>query len=155
MNPHKVKIPKTLHLATNHAGRNVIPTTTNSFGPPFIDWNLLATSHVSRAAAISGMISVVIGVSPSKIIIQGEKEATTPSPPIYMCSALDACPTSFVDGLCEEQEDSSFEEVVRSFLSFMLRLTLESPHSKCPAPYHLSHYQIRSCAVFAEQTRTE
>ena len=101
------KIPKTLPLATTHANGDVIPTTTNYVAPPSIDWNLLA-SHASFAAApivaISRMIPVIIrGASPQLTIInQGEKVATTPSPTILMCSALEACSTSHVDALGKE-----------------------------------------------------
>ncbi|KAL3763780.1 hypothetical protein ACHAW5_000353 [Stephanodiscus triporus] len=101
MNPQTVKIPKTLPFATTHSDGEVIPTTTNYVAPP-LDWNLLAT-HASFAAApivaISRMISVIIGgASPQLMIInQGEKLATTPSPTILMCSALEACSISHVD----------------------------------------------------------
>jgi hypothetical protein len=106
MNPQTVNIPKTLPLATTHAGGNVIPKTTNSVAPP-LDWNLLAT-HASFAAApivaISRTISVIVGgASPQLTIInQGEKVATMPSPTILMCSALEACSTSHVDALVKE-----------------------------------------------------
>jgi hypothetical protein len=126
MNPQTVKIPKTLPFASTHAGRNVIPKTTTSAALPSIDWNLLAT-HASFVAApivaISRMISVIIGgASPQLTIInQGEKVATTPSPTILMCSALEACSTSHVDALGEEEEGAfAFEEEVSSFLLFVL-----------------------------------
>ena len=151
MNPQTVKIPKTLPLATTHAGGNVIPTTTNSVSPSLIDWNLLAATHASYAAApfvvISRMISVIIGATSSKIVIQGEEAATMPSPTILMRSALDACSASQIDALDEKEESASAfeEEAVRSFLSFMLWLV---PHSylltenfRCAQPKnHLSHY---------------
>jgi len=125
VNPQTVKIPKTLPLATSHAGENVIPMTTNSVAPPLIDWNLPATTHASYAAApfvaISRMISVIIGASPSKIVIQGEEVATTPSPTILTRNAPDACSASHADAFGEEEEN-----VVRSFLSYMLGLV---PHS--------------------------
>ncbi|KAL3767661.1 hypothetical protein ACHAW5_007002 [Stephanodiscus triporus] len=116
MNPQTAKIPKTiLPLATTHAGGNVIPPTTNSVSPPLIDWNLLAATNASYAAApfvvISRMISVIIGVTSSKIVIQGEEAATMPSPTILMRSALDACSASHVDALDEKEEGASaFEE---------------------------------------------
>ena len=151
MNPQTVKIPKTLlPLATTHAGGNVIPTTTNSDSPPLIDWNLLAATNASYAAApfvATRMISVIIGATSSKIVIQGEEAATMPSPTILMRSALDACSASQIDALDEKEESASAfeEEAVRSFLSFMLRLV---PHSylltenfRCAQPKnHLSHY---------------
>ncbi|KAL3778118.1 hypothetical protein ACHAW5_008947 [Stephanodiscus triporus] len=84
MNPQTVKIPKTLPLATTHAGGNVIPKTTNSVATPLIDWSLLST-HASFVAApivaISRTISVIVGGdSPQLTIInQGEKVAMMPS----------------------------------------------------------------------------
>ena len=156
MNPQTIKIPKPLlSLATTHAGGNVIPKTTKSAAPLLIDWNRL-TTHASYAApplvAISSMILVIIGASPQLTnIIQGEKVATTPSPIILMCSTLEACSTSHVDALGEEDEDASgFEEVVRAFLLFMFLLTLKSSHGKCRAPNLLSRDQFRSCTVLEE-----
>ena len=161
MNPQTVKTPKTIPLATTHAhaGGNVIPTTTNSVAPPLIDWNLLASTRASYAAApfvaISRMISVIIGAFPSTIT-QGEKVATTPSPAILMSSALEACSTSHVDALSEEEEGAlAFEEAVSSFLLFVLLLTLESPHGKRRSGNLLSRDQFRSCAVLAEQMRID
>jgi len=147
MNPQTVKIPKTLPLATTDAGGNVIPPTTNSVAPPLIDWNLLAATHASYATApfvaIARMISVIIGASPSKIVVQGEEVATMPSPTILMRSALDACFASHVDALGEEEEGASaFEEAVRSFLSFMPLLVFIPPHRKCHALTYLSNYQM-------------
>ncbi|KAL3783857.1 hypothetical protein ACHAW5_003676 [Stephanodiscus triporus] len=121
MNPQTVKIPKTLPFATTHSDGEVIPTTTNYVAPP-LDWNLLA-SHASFAVApivapivaISKMISVIIGgASPQLTIIdQGEKVATTPSPTILMCSALEACSTSHVDARGKEEEGAlAFEEAI-------------------------------------------
>ena len=134
MNPQTAKITKTLLplASTTHAGRNVIPKTTSSVAPPLIDWDLLATTHASYAAApfvaISRMISVIIADSPSKIVIQGEEVATTPSPTLLLTrSAQDACSASHVDALCEEEEGAlAFKEAVRSFLSFMLWLMSHS-----------------------------
>ena len=121
MKPKSINIPTTLPLTTTCAGGNVIPTTTNSVHQPIIDMNLLATTHVSYAnapfVAISRMISVFVGGSPSKIIIKEEKVATMPFPTVLMCSALEASATIHVDALCEEeQDDSAFEVLVRSFL---------------------------------------
>ncbi|KAL3799386.1 hypothetical protein ACHAW5_010388 [Stephanodiscus triporus] len=117
MNPQTVKIPKTLPLATAHAGGNVDPPTTNYVAPPLIDWNLVATTQASNAAAsfvaISRMILVIIGAYRSKIVIQGEEVAMTPSPTILTRSALDACSASHVDALCKEDKGSSaFEETI-------------------------------------------
>ena len=114
MNLQTTKIPKTLPLATSHADGDVFPTTTNDVAPP-LDWNLLA-SHASFAAApivaISRIISVIIGgASPQLTIInQGKKVATTPSPTILMCSASEACSTSHVDALGEEEEGALARE---------------------------------------------
>ena len=148
MNPQTVKIPKTLPLATSHAGENFIATTTNSVAPPLIDWNLPATTHASYGAApfvaISKMISVIIGgASPQlTIVIQGEEVATTPSPTILTRNAPDACSASHADAFGEEEEGAlAFENAVRSFLSYMLGLV---PHSNllteiicCAPPNHL------------------
>ena len=146
MNAQTVKIPKTLPLATSHAGENVFATTTNFVAPPLIDWNLPATTHASYAAApfvaISRMISVIIGASPSKIVIQGEEVATTPSPTILTRNAPDACSASHADAFGEEEEGAlAFDDAVRSFLSYMLGLV---PHSNllteiicCAPPNHL------------------
>ncbi|KAL3765308.1 hypothetical protein ACHAW5_006093 [Stephanodiscus triporus] len=119
MNPQTAKITKTLllPLATTHAGGNVIPTTTTSVAPALIDWNLLAATRVSCAAApfvlISRMISVIISASSPKIVIQGEEVAMMPSPTILMRSALDACSASHVNALGEKEEvASAFEEAI-------------------------------------------
>ena len=104
MNLQTTKIPKTVPLATTNG--DVIPTTTNYVAPPSIDWNLLAYVAFVAApiVAISRMIPVIIcGASPQLTTInQGEKVATTPSPTILMCSALEACFASHVDALRKE-----------------------------------------------------
>jgi hypothetical protein len=134
MNLQTTKIPKTLPLATSHADGDVIPTTTKYVAPPSIDWNLLATHAPFAAApivAISRMISVIIGGSSPQSTIINRGEKVMPSPTILMCSALEACSTSHVNARGEEEEGAfAFEEAVRSFLSFMRLVTLESPHGK-------------------------
>ncbi|KAL3769679.1 hypothetical protein ACHAW5_010260 [Stephanodiscus triporus] len=56
------------------------------------------------------------GVAPAKkddALAKGEKVAMTPSPTIMVCSALEACSTSHVDALGEEEEGASaFEEAM-------------------------------------------
>ena len=161
MNLQAIEIPNPPPLASTPASGNAIPATTESVAPPSIDPNLL-TAHASYAAAhfvaISRMISsVTIGASPqSTNIIQDEKVATTPSPTILMCSAVEACSTCHVYALGEEEEgDVAFEEAVRSFFSFdpcfFSHLNLLT--KKCRAPNLLPCDQFRSCAVLAEQTQ--